>query len=111
MATVTKTLKQGEGKTFRFTVTDSDGNTVDVSSAQITFTIKRQKTSSTILVQKEDIDFDKTDAVNGIVTVPLTESDTDLNPSIYYGELKVFFSTTSVEKSDDIFLIIEQAVY
>ena len=111
MAIVEKTLKQGEGKTFRFTVTDSDGNVVDITTATLTYTIKRTKGSSTALVQKIDSDFDKSDAINGIAKVTLSEEDTNLNQGIYYSELKVFFSINSVEKSDDILLIIEQAVY
>jgi hypothetical protein len=111
MAIVEKTLKQGEGRTLKFTVTDSDGNPVDITSAVLTYTIKRTKNSTTELVQKTDDDFNKLDSASGIAKVTLSETDTDLTQGIYYSELKVYFSANSVEKSDDILLIIEQAVY
>ena len=108
---ITKNLKQGEGKTLRFTVTDSNGDVVDISSATLTYTIKIAKGEPNILVQKENSDFDKDDGINGVAKVVLNETDTNLNQGIYYSELKVFFDANKVEKSQDILLIIEQAVY
>jgi len=107
---VTKTLKQGEGKNFKFTVTDSDGAVVDITTSTLTFTVKRKKSDSTALIEKLDAVFDKTDAVNGIAKVNLDEDDTNLSPRQYIAELKVYFSASSVEKSQDIIIIIEQAV-
>lgn len=108
---LTETLKQGEGKNLKFTVTDDDGNVVDITSATLTYTLKRKKKDTTPLIQKEDSDFDKTQATSGIARVPLSQTDTDLSPRIYVSELKVFFSATSVDKSQDILIIVEEAVY
>jgi len=107
---ITKKLKQGEGKTFKFTVTDSDGNIVDITLATLTYTIKRKKSDSTSLIQKDDGDFDKSEAVNGIARISLSVTDTDLSPNIYISELKVYFNDDSTEKSQDIYLNIEEAV-
>lgn len=105
------TMKQGEGKTLVFTVTDENDVAVDISTASCTFTLKRAKTSSNIIVQKGHADINLGSAASGIAKVTLTEDDTDVTAGLYYGELKVWFTASSVEKSDDLFLTIEQAVY
>lgn len=108
MATIT--LKQGEGKTLQFTADDDNGNAVDISTATMTFTVKKSKSSSTIIIQKDHADFDMTDAAIGIAKVPLSETDTDIAPYTYTGELKIFFNVNSVEKSKDIVFIIEKSI-
>lgn len=109
MATTIK-IKQGEGKTIKFSVTDNNG-TVDISTATLTFTVKQKKGLTTSVISKIDIDFDKSEASSGIAYVDLSEEDTDLLPRIYIGELKVWWSTTLVEKSADIYVNVQQAVY
>ncbi len=105
----TITMKQGEGKTLVFTVSDADG-VIDVSSATLTYTIKIKKSSVSYVLQKDHADFDVTNAATGIVKCTLSETDTDLSPRLYYSELKVWFSTTSVEKSRDILFNLERAI-
>jgi len=107
---VTKKIKQGEGKTLKFTVTDADGTVVNITSATLTYTLKRKKSDSTALIEKTDSDFDKTDAASGIAKVSLSQTDTDLSVRIYVSELKVYFNATMVEKSQDIYINVEEAV-
>ena len=111
MAVQTLSLKQQEAKTLVFTIVDTDGDVVDVNTATMTFTVKTSKSAGSYVIQKEDADFDKTAAGSGIVKVTLNETDLDLNPITHYAELKTYFSTTNVDKSDDILLTIEKAVY
>ena len=109
MATVT--LKAGEAKTIRFTVTDANGAVVDLSSATLTFTVKKRKGSDVSAdIAKSDGDFDKTQAASGIVDVNISSSNSNLPAANYVSELKVVFSATCIDKSADITFTIEAAV-
>lgn len=107
MATIT--LKQKEAKTIRFTVTDASG-IVNLSTATLTFGVKKNKSDAAYVILKADALFGKVLAATGIVTVPLSATDTDLDQGEYIGELKTFFSATNIDKSADITVVIEQAV-
>ena len=107
MATIT--LKQREAKTIRFTVTDA-GGAVDLSTATLTFGVKKNKSDAAYVILKLDAVFGKALAATGIVTVPLLATDTDLDQGEYIGELRTFFSATNIDKSADITIIIEEAV-
>ena len=103
-------LKRKEAKTITFTITDSDGSAVDVSSATLTFAVKQNITDSTVIITKADGDFDKTQAANGIVTCILTATDTDRSADDFVGELKIYFSASNVDKSSTINISIKEAV-
>ena len=104
-------LKQKEAKTIKFTIKDSNGNAIDCSSATFFFGVKKSKSHATYKIQKNDSDFDKTNASNGIVTVNLNTTDLNLDAEKYYAELKIVFSaSTNVNKSEDIELNIIEAV-
>lgn len=61
---------KGEKKKLKFTVTDSDGNTVDVSST--TCTLYAYNESGQAFTQIEDGSFDKTEASSGILYATVT---------------------------------------
>jgi hypothetical protein len=104
-------LKAGEAKTIRFTVTDADGDVVDLSSATLAFTVKKRKSSDISAdITKVDGDFDKTQAASGIVDVDISSAESNLPAASYVAELKVTFSATCVDKSADITFTIEAAV-
>jgi hypothetical protein len=107
----TITLKAGEAKTIRFTITDAAGDAVDVSEATLTFMVKQNKKNDSALIAKNDGDFDKTQAASGIVDVDISATESDL-PALdaYVGELKVQFSSSNIDKSADIDFVIEGAV-
>ena len=109
MATVT--LKAGEAKTIRFTVTDADGVAVNLSSATLTFVVKKRKGSDVSAdIAKNDGNFNKTQAASGIVDVDISSSNSNLPAANYIGELKIIFSATNIDKSADITFTIEEAV-
>ena len=108
---VSVTLKQGEAKALRFTVTDSDSDAIDCSSSICTFTVKTDKSSATNLIQKEDASFDKTNAATGILLLPLNVTDTNQTPQEYIAELKIYLAVTSILKSVDITFIVQKSVY
>ncbi|MEW6386821.1 MAG: hypothetical protein AB1491_04810 [Thermodesulfobacteriota bacterium] len=103
------TLKQGEAKTLTLTVTEA-GQAVDLSGATLFLGVKRYKTDTAYTFSKNDGDFNKTQAAQGMVSVFLTGADTDREPGAYVGELKAAFPGSVVEKSTDWLVLIEAAV-
>jgi len=104
-------LKQGVGKTITFTITNKKTGAVeDVSTATFTFTVKKDKSLDTPIISKSDSDFTKTDADIGIIKLPLSVIDTDINVDNYIAELKTYYGNTMNDKSRDIVFIIEKAV-
>jgi len=102
-------FKQKEAKTLVLTITDN-GVPVDLSAAILELGVKKHKSDTTYVINKKDTDFDKTQAINGIVSVYISDQDTNQDPWAYVGELKVVFSASSIDKSADLTIIIEQAV-
>lgn len=102
-------IKQGESKSLILIVRDADGTATDLSDTTLSLGIKRSKSDSAYVIQKDDADFVKTQAALGIVTVLLTEIDTALAGQ-FIGELKVQFTGGNIEKSSDFKLTIEKAV-
>lgn len=103
-------FKRKEAKTIRFTIKDVAGAAVDVSAATLTFGVKRRKDDPGYIVEKADGTFDKTDAVDGIVTVPLSATDLDHEQDDYIGELRIQFSGSNIDKSADIDFVITDPV-
>lgn len=102
-------IKQGEKKFLVLTVKDANGQLVDLSGAALFLGFKSKKTDTTYTFSKEDASFDKSNGASGEVSVLLTETDT-ATAGKFIGELKVTFQDTTIEKSVDFYLYIEQAV-
>jgi len=99
------TVKQAEAKTV--TVTYDSGNT-DVSSGTFTFTLRTTGDTSDLFTVA-DASFDKTNGASGIVTFPLSATNTNQTPGFYTGEIKVVLTASNIDKSDDIKFTIEKA--
>ena len=104
-------VKQGEAKTVRFTITDADGDVVDVSAATFSLVVKQKLSDTSAVFTKSDTDFDKSQGSSGIVTVPISAANTNQTPGSYIMELTTEFSSTNIDKSLDIPLIINKAIY
>ena len=100
------TIKQGEAKTLKFTVTNGG----DLSATTVKFACKRQKKDATYIIEKLNATFDKSEAATSILYVPLSATDTNQTPGFYYGELKITFAASNIDKSADIIIEIEHAV-
>jgi len=96
-------LIRKEAKTLKFTLTDSSGNIIDATSATCHLYIKNDIEDSSSIITKQDSDFNKADASNGILKVTLTSDDLDRS-GVFYGVLKLEFSATNIDK--DIFKIV-----
>jgi len=103
-------FKQGEAKTLTITVTDENDAVVDLSSATLFLGVKKRKADADYIFSKDDEDFDKSQVADGIVAVDLSAEDTAQDPWSYVGELKVTFADSSVDKSADLIISIEQAI-
>ena len=103
------TLQKGEGKVITLTFTDDDGDAVDVSEATMTFVLK-QSFTSTALVTVEDASFDKTDAGDGVVTFPLSTTNTTQTAGLYLAQVKAAWSATNTDISQLFTIEIENVV-
>lgn len=104
------TLKQGEAKKVRFTITKS-GSAIDVSTATFAFEVKDQASDASPVISKADTDFDKTDGANGNVVLAFVVNDTKaLKAKTYVAELKSIIAADDIDKSTDIPFIVERAV-
>lgn len=103
------TFKQKEAKPLTLTVRE-DGNPVNLTGAGLFLGVKRNKSDAEYVFFKEDEDFNKTDAANGVVSVLLSTSDLDQIAGPYVGELKVSYLDGTIDKSADLQIIINQAV-
>jgi len=111
MANQSVSFKRKEARTLRFTIKDVNGDPVNVAAATLTFGVKRIKSDPTYIFPiKSDDTFDKTLAASGIVTVPISASDTDQDQDLYTGELKTLFSSSNIDKSADIDFTITDPV-
>jgi hypothetical protein len=103
------TLKQKEAKPIKF-VAQADGAPMNLSGATLFFGVKQTKNDTSFVFSKDDTQFDKSKAADGIVAVFLDTADTNQVPGAYVGELKIEFLDGSIDRSDDLNVVIEQAV-
>lgn len=104
-------LKQGESKEVNFTIkVKSTLAPVDLTGATVFLGVKHSKSDSSYLFSKSHSDFTITTPSSGVISVLFSEEDTNQTPGLLVGELKVVFISTNVEKSDDLWINIEQAV-
>jgi hypothetical protein len=105
-------LKQGEAKTLTLTVRDGGGSAVDLTAATLFLGVKRSKSDADYAFFKDHAAFNRSRAAEGIVSVSLSTADTNLEETIYVGELKCSWAgpPTATAKSGDFFLQIKQAV-
>ena len=97
MAT-TLNFVQGEAKTIKFTLVDSDGVAVNVSAATVVLSVRRLTSSTSELFNKADGDFDKTSGASGILRVDLSATDLDFSGTAE-AILKVTIAATSIDKN------------
>ena len=103
-------VKTGESITLRFDATDSDGESADLTNAQLTFTMK-QGLKCTPVVTKQTSSFDRTNASKGTVRISLVATDTtSLQPGDYYFEFKADMGAGNVHYSPTMMLSVEQSL-
>lgn len=105
-------MRKGETKTIVFTVTDEDtGDPTPLTDATFTFKVKKSNLDEDAVLTKEDESFDKAQAADGIVELPIEEDDTkDLDGADYTAELKIVFIEGDIDKSQELLFILEEAI-
>jgi len=101
-------IVQKEAFTLKFTITDANGDTVDVSSAECALYVKESLGDSSYTFSKSDSDFIKTEGASGILKVKLSRSDFNINGE-YYAEVLVIINSGNAQKKQFI-LDVEQSV-
>lgn len=102
-------IKKGEAKNILFTYTSS-GVAQDVSSNTFYFVVK-EHCESVAIIEKNDIDFDKTNAANGVVSCNLSVTDTDIEEKTYEAEITMIATVdTDVDKSENITFIVSRSI-
>lgn len=107
---ITDPIYMGEGKWFKFTVTDEDGVAIDLSTATHIFHIK--ETIDDLVPLFTASDWDTTDASNGIIKANLPASETiNMEEKSYIGQLLLILTAdTDVDISQIIKFKIKKAV-
>jgi len=106
-------LFRKEAVTIQFTITyKADDTAVDCSLATCSFSVKRRSTDadSSIEIQVAHASFDLTNAATGIITMPLSRTDTNLTPASYVGQLELDFGGNNRAFSDIVALEIKTPI-
>ncbi len=103
-------LKVGDKQEIPFYLTDASGAALDVSSAQLTMKFKRHKSETDAVISKEDSDFDKTDAGDGLVSVWINEQDCDNGPCRLIGDIRIVYAGGPKLHTGDFTMTIEESV-
>lgn len=104
-------VTKGEGRDVTFTITDkTTGAAVDVSDPiNLTWTGKANYEGVPVFT-KTNSDFDKTDAVSGVVKVTLTTTNLAASGTLLTQLMVIFTAGTSVKKSKIIVLEIKDSI-
>lgn len=100
--------KDNEKDIFTFTYTDENNLPIDVSSATFTLMIKEKKDRDAI-VTINDVDFDKTDGLQGIARVTVDMSSLPFGKEYFMG-VKAAIDADKTKETSDIILAISQSV-
>jgi len=103
---ITIQLVQKEQKVLKLRYKNkTTGGALSLLDTTITLVIKKDN----VLITKNDTDFDKTLAVQGIVKVTLTSNDLDLVMGNYRVEIKTVFSDGTIDKNVNFILHIAKS--
>lgn len=109
MSSVIK-VKQGEARSIFLFCSDAFGAPVDLSAAILFLGVKRDPQDADYVFSHGDVDFDKTQAAQGIVGIGLTTLDTAHDTGLYVAELKCNWNGTNIQKTPTFNIEILQAV-
>jgi len=87
---------QKEAKILKFTIKDDNGDIINLTGATFAFYLKSNFNANPT-VTKSDSYFNKSNAVNGIIKLPLSSSDLNLSGT-YYGLLKTILDINNIDK-------------
>ena len=107
MATNDVTIFQNSDNDLVFTIY-ADGSVVDITGQTVYFTVKKKKGGSTsdsdALIAKTAT---LTDASNGVATVTITNSDTNIQPGEYYYDIRRVIASVLVGYDSAKFTVLQ----
>lgn len=80
---------RGDDKTYSFTFKSSDGSAIDITDWTIFFTVKEHETDSDDDAKIAKEVTSHTSPTDGLSSLSITDSDTDLTPKKYYYDFQV----------------------
>jgi len=88
---------RGDSKTYELEFLDEQGNKLDLTNVEITFTVKRSvyDDDSQAIIQK--IITSHTDPTNGITRISLTPADTDKEDGVYVFDIQMKDSLNNIK--------------
>lgn len=104
------TFKQGEDKPLTLNLLLGGSAWSIPSNTDFFLGVKKKKSDTEYTFSHDNADFTVTNQTGGIITVGITATDTDQNPGVYVGELKVETPDGTIDKSIDLEFVIQQAV-
>ena len=99
-------VKQKEAKTVSFTIS----GTFSLAAAVFKFGMKENYADAVYLIEKDDVDFDKSEIATRVVKITLETTDLDQVAGNYLSELKITLAADNIDKSTDIPFVVESAV-
>ena len=104
------TIVKGDDVLLEVTLVDSDGDPINLTDATVFFTAKRSfDDSDDDAVIKKDVN-NHTDAENGVTTIHITNTESDVDPMYYYYDIQVVDSADSVQTPEKGRLIVKKEV-
>lgn len=104
-------LMQGEAGPLKLTYTDKvTKEPKDLTGASMCFIVRAQP-GGTEVIRKEDDEFNKGLAGDGIITFSLSTEDTNITPGLYYAQARAHLSSTNSDLTDLFTIEIEESLY
>jgi hypothetical protein len=84
-----ETIVRGTDHTIRLTITDaSTGAVIDVRTWDLFFTVKRNYTDTTAVIEYTEADMTISGTGHNIIDIPLSYTDTDIELGKYFFDVK-----------------------
>lgn len=91
-------IYRGDDHSFTINVTDSAGSAIDITGYTFYFTLKRDETDdladSEALISKTITTH--SDPTNGVTTISLSDSDTNIPPAVYFYDFQMKDSSGNI---------------
>lgn len=101
---------QKEQKKITFTYRDSKGRLVDLTGVVFSLSCRHYESATDSFV-KVDADFDKTDAIDGVVRVLFTSTNLNLEQGTYLCELRASFTVLNeIDKTEQFEILIRKSI-
>jgi len=88
------------------TLTDVDGDPINLTDSSVVFTVKASPTDTDALI--ESTQTSHTNASAGITTISLVPTDTDVDPGVYYYDFQITDGNSRIQSTEIGKIIVSQ---